>query len=160
MSGQAVIEVSGVRETINALKAFEPDLKAQMDKVIRSALNEVKAGAQSRYPKGDWVVRITSRNLLGTIAARGGGTRGKSWGESSGGIRAAIFEFAGTRSEGKTPQARATIDSLNRRYGSPGRFLWDSWDANGERALDTIRDAVLMAEERLQAALNEAGESF
>jgi hypothetical protein len=159
MSGNT-IEVKGVRETINALKAFEPDVKKSMDKVIRSALNEVKAGAQSRYPKGDWVVRINTKNLLGTIAARAGGTRGRSWGDSSPGIRAAIFEFAGSASQGATPQARAMIDSLNRRYGSPGRFLWDSWDANGERAVDTIRDAVLMAEARLQASLDAAGEAF
>lgn len=159
MSGN-VIEVKGVRETINALAAFEPELKKQMDKVIRASLNEVKAGAQARYPKGAWVVRVTKKNLLGTIAAQAGGTRAKRWGDSSPGIKAAIFEFAGARSSGATPGAKGLIESLNERYGSPGRFLWDSWDANGERAVDQITDAVKMAESRLQAALSAAGESF
>ena len=67
------IEVTGVRETIRALAAFEPEVKQALNKTIRAALNQTRDAARSRYPKGDWVVRITQKNMLGAIAARGGG---------------------------------------------------------------------------------------
>lgn len=160
MSSQ-VIEVRGTRETIRALAAFEPDIKRELNKTIRSALNQTRDAARARYPKGDWVVRITQRNLLGAIAARGGGggDSSKSWAALPPGQRAAIFEFIDQAPSGR-PQVKGLIDSLNRRYGSPGRFLWDAWDATGENAVDTIRDAVLQAEARLQANLDAAGEAF
>lgn len=160
MSNQ-VIEVTGVRETIRALAAFEPEIKKTLNKTIRSALNQTRDAARARYPKGDWVVRITQKNLLGAIAARGGqgADPTKSWAALPGGARAAIFEFINQAPSGR-PQVEGLIDSLNRRYGSPGRFLWEAWDATGENVVDTIRDAVLQAEARLQAGLDAAGEAF
>lgn len=155
------IEVKGVGETIRALKAFEPEIHKALNKTIRSALNEVKAGAQARYPKGAWTVRINQKNMLGTIrTAPGSSADAKSFGEAAPGVRAAVFEFAGKYQDGKTPQAKAMIASLNARYGSPGRFLWDSWDANASYVVDNIREAVLNAESRLQANLDAAGESY
>lgn len=156
----ASIEIRGVRSTRNALQAFVPDVKRRMDNTIRAALRQTRDAARSRYPKGDWVVRVNSKNLLGVIAARAGTGGGPSWAASGGGVKAAVFEFMGSRSDGSTPQARATIESLNRRYGAPGRFLWDAWDATGENVLDTIREAVLAAEAELQATLDAAGEDY
>ena len=155
------IEVTGVRETIRALAAFEPEVKQALNKTIRAALNQTRDAARSRYPKGDWVVRITQKNMLGAIAARGGGggDSRKSWAALPPGQRAAIFEFINDAPSGR-PQVLGLIDSLNRRYGSPGRFLWDAWDATGEDVIGTIRDAVLQAEARLQEGLNAAGEAF
>ena len=156
-----VIEVKGTRETIRALAAFEPEIKKELNKTIRAALNQTRDAARSRYPKGDWVVRITQRNLLGAVAARGGqgADPKKSWAALPGGARAAIFEFMDNAPSGR-PQVEGLIDSLNRRYGSPGRFLWDAWDATGEDVVGTIRDAVLQAERRLQDGLDAAGEAF
>lgn len=159
-TGQA-IEVTGIRGTVRALKAFTPEMHKALNKTIRTALNDVKAGAEGRYPKGAWVVRINTRNMLGSIrTAPGTVGDAKSWGETSPGVRAAIFEFAGKYQPGATPQAKAMIASLNARYGSPGRFLWDAWDDRGKAALDTIKQAVLTAERNLQAELDAAGESF
>lgn len=155
------IEIRGVKQTIAALKAFEPEIHKALNKTIRTAMNEVKAGAQGRYPSGAWVVRVNAKNLLGTIRTAPGSSAGaKSWREASPGVKAAIFEFAGKYQPGKTPQAKGLIDSLNSRYGSPGRFLWDAWDAQGEAALATIKQAVLDAESVLQSNLDAAGESY
>lgn len=160
MSTQTAIGITGVGATVRAIREFEPEIKTRMDRTIRTALNKTRDGARARYPHGDWVVRVNRKNLLGAIAARGGGGRAERWGESAPGTRAAIFEFAGSRTSGSTPQVRGLIDSLNRRYGSPGRFLWDAWEATGERALETIRGAVLQAEAELQAKLDAAGEAY
>ena len=61
---------------------------------------------------------------------------------------------------GATPQARGLIESLNRRYGQPGRFLWAAWDKTGKDVLDRIRTAMLEAERDLQATLDSAGEDY
>lgn len=163
MAGERIgsnIEIDGVKETIDALKAFEPEIRKVLNKQIRQALKTVETTAQSLYPKGAWSITINNKRILGSIAARSGGSLGRSWGESSPGIRASIFEFAGKVQPGKTPQAQAMIRSLNDRYGTPGRFLWGAWDNVGEHVLDQIKTAVQNAERELQASLDAAGETY
>lgn len=154
------IRITNVKATIAALDTFAPEVKKAMNKTIRQALDVVRTGAEQRYPKGAWSININQKKILGAISARGGGERAARWGDSAPGIRAAIFEFAGSTQPGKTPQARAMIESLNRRYGAPGRFLWDAWDSQGQNALDQIQDAVYGAERELQAKLDGMGESY
>lgn len=153
------LRVAGIKQTITALRNLAPDVKKEMDGEIREIMGTVKAGAESRYPKGSWTVKLNSRRLFGSVEATAGGDRDpNSWDKSGPGVKAAVFEFAGKYQPGQTPQAKAMIDSLNARYGSPGRFLWDSWDANKTRALAEIRDAVKRAEAKLQTQLDAAGD--
>lgn len=159
MSAQTSIEVKHAAATIRALRDMEPDLRKRLNKTIRAALSWTVDGARSRYPEGSWIIRINNKSLLGSISARAG-TRANQFGKSDPGVRAAVFEFAGKYQPGRTPQARAMIASLNARYGQPGRFLWDSWDATKDTVLDTIRDAVYQVERELQARLDAAGESY
>ena len=155
------IQIDNVKETVRALKEFEPEIQRRLNRQIRKALQPTLAGAQARYPKGQWQINITQKKLLGSIAAAsGGGAVGRNWDESAPGIRAAIFEFAGSIQPGKTPQAQGLIRSLTERYGSPGRFLWDAWDAEGKQALEQIRESVQQAERELQARLSASGEDF
>jgi hypothetical protein len=156
------IEVRGVRETISALVAFEPEIKKGLDKTIRAALRQTRDRARLLYPQGDWVVRVNKKNLLGTIAARGGqgGDSKRSWSELPSGARAGLFEFIGSSYAGSRPQVLGLISSLNARYGQPGRFLWSAWESTGEDVLTTIRDAALNAQARLQANLDAAGEAY
>lgn len=151
------LEVDGVKSTIAALRNVTPDVKKRLDTTIRAALKWVESGAKSRYPKGAWSIRINQRALFGSIAARSGGERASSWSQSAPGVKAAVFEFAGKFQPGATPQASAMIESLNRRYGSPGRFLWSSWDSNSTAVLDTVREAVYQAERELDARLKAGG---
>ena len=156
----ASIEVTGVKATIRALEQFAPEIKARMNKEIRQALALTKTRAQANYPKGAYTLQINKKKLLGSILATPGQRIDDDWGASSSGVRAAIFEFAGSRQSGRTPQARGLIESLNRRYGTPGRFLWAAWDETGKDALDRIRTSMLAAERDLQAKLDSIGESF
>lgn len=153
------IQIEGVRATAKALDAFAPELKKRMNKEIRQAMTRVKAQAEANYPEGAWSLNINSKRILGSIVARGG-TRATKWSESDPGVKAAIFEFAGSLQPGKTPQAAGLIKSLNNRYGQPGRFLWAAWDTQGRQALTRIKAAVLAAERDLQDKLDAAGESY
>lgn len=154
------IRIDNVKATVAALKEFAPEIQQRMNKEIRTALVKTQTGAKARYPKGSWSISVNTKKILGSISARSGGTRASSWEKSSPGVRAAVFEFAGSRGTGKTPQAAAMISSLRARYGEPGRFLWDSWDENGAQALADIESSVREAERDLQAKLNSMGESF
>lgn len=155
----ASIEITGVKKTVTALREFTPDVHKALNKTIRQALAITRSAAKGRYPNGDWGLRINQKLILGSIRTQAG-SLGQSWGESSPGVKAAIFEFAGSAGDGKTPQAQALIQSLNARYGQPGRFLWDAWDETGRAALERIRIAMQQAERELQAHLNAAGESY
>lgn len=155
------IEIQGVRQTVNALIAFTPDVKKALNDSIKESMGEVATRARAKYPKGSYGVQITKRKILGTVYARGG-RRGKRWGDSSTspGVRAAIFEFAGSAGPGKTPQARGMIKSLTERYGQPGRFLWAAWDELGKGVLASIKYDVEKAERELQATLDRIGETY
>lgn len=159
MSNQTSIEVQGVKQTVAALKAFTPDIHKALTKSIREALKFTQEVAKSKYPSGAWSIRINQKKVLGSITTASG-AKAVRWGESSGGVRAAIFEFAGAVQSGKTPQAQALIASLNSRYGSTGRFLWAAWDETGNGVLESIRYEVLKAERQLQAHLEETGQAF
>jgi hypothetical protein len=160
MSRQTAIGVEGVAKTVRALDAFAPEIKARLNREIRKALNDTKTRAQSKYPKGAYVTLVNKKKILGSVTTARGGVNGRRWGEADAGARAAIFEFAGSRQEGRTPQARGLIKSLNARYGTTGRFLWSAWDETGKDVLDRIRTSVLSAERDLQSKLDSIGESF
>lgn len=159
--GQTNVQIIGVKQTVKALKEFEPDLYKRMNSEIRDSLRVVREAAKAKYPKGAWSININSKKILGSIAASSGGSRlTTKWGDSSPGIKAAIFEFAGSTQPGRTPQAKGLIDSLTRRYGQPGRFLWSAWDELGPGVLSSIEQSVKRAERDLQASLDTAGEGY
>lgn len=154
------IEVTGVKATIRALEVFAPEIRERLNKNIREALATTNIRAKGHFPQGAWVVRINKKKLLGTIMAKPGNRVDNKWGDSDPGVKAAIFEFAGSRTSGATPQSKGLIASLNRRYGQPGRFLWAAWDETGKDVLDRIRTAMLAAERDLQSKLDSTGETF
>lgn len=153
------IQILHVKETITALKDFEPDLYKKLNTQIRRELNVIKNITKGKYPKGEWQVQINTKRILGSIRTRPGSSNPKQrWGEADPGVRASIFEFAGSRTMGETPQAAGLIDSLTRRYGQPGRFLWSAWDEKGKTAIANIERSVKAAERELQLRLDERGE--
>lgn len=156
------VQIIGVKQTITALRAFEPDLLKAMNKEIRESLKPVRDRAKGKYPNGAWSININQKKILGSIAAASGGVGGlqKTWGESAPGIKAAIFEFAGSTQEGRTPQAAGLIKALTARYGQPGRFLWSAWDELGSGVLSNIEGSVRRAERDLQASLDSVGEGY
>lgn len=161
------IRIVGVRATINALRDFTPSVEAALHSTIIDVLNRVRHGAQARYPRGSWIVGRNRKKLLGYVAARAGGG---GWGRTGGpwrglrqlapGTRAAVLEFIGSKYAGNRPQVVGLLRTLDSRYGSPGRFLWASWDEHGKGVLRDIADAVRVAERDLQATLDAAGEAY
>ena len=155
------VRIDGVKQTIDALRAFTPDVERLLDTQIKDALRATETAARARYPRGSWIVGRSKKKMLGYIAARaGGGSSKKSWGAGPPGRRAGIFEFIGTGYAGDRPQVLGLIKSLQARFGSPGRFLWAAWDATGSDVLERIEESVRGAERELQAHLDMAGEAY
>jgi len=61
-----------------------------------------------------------------------------------------VFEMAGRESSGKTPQGKQMIQTLNSRYGRPGRILWNSYEKNR----DVVDKELVKLVERVMAAVN------
>ena len=61
-----------------------------------------------------------------------------------------VFDMAGRRSPGKTPQGRAFISTLTSRFGGASRSMWPG----AESEMDTVQHEVLVAAEEAAAATN------
>ena len=157
--GQGVqIRISGLAKTLTALRAFEPEIYKALNRDIRKSLNRVKQGAVA-IAGGTYKVKIrnTGERPGGSITAVMGAQPGgkNDWSEPA--TKAVIFEFA---AKGNTAQARGAIDHFQNLYGSPGRFLWATYDALEESINADITGGIRDAERILQAKLDAAGEAY
>lgn len=152
----AEIRITGLEETIAALRSLAPDVLKRLNREMRGIGRLIASDAARSAPPGHTLIyRVRMRQ------------RGKKAGMSVMAVDrdTAIFEFAGTKMRNRagngppTPQGLAMINWLN-GFGSPGRFLWDSWDRNKDRIEASIRESMAGAERELQERLNAAGEVF
>lgn len=158
-NGGNSITLKGANETVLYLKNFERDIYGVLAKEVKEILKRTQAGAKAKYPGGQWAVRfgVAGKNPIGQVTTTGGSSREyKSWAEAPAGVRASIFDTYGRKtspSSMKTPQARATGESLMSRYGRPQRFLWPAWLGVRDESMKAIEDAFKRAEDSLQAKM-------
>lgn len=156
----AELRVEGVAETIQALRAFEPEVYKSLRKSIKAELTRVQRGATGRYG-GIYKtsMRNTGRSAGGAVTAVMGPQLNKNdW--SAPATKAVIFEFA---EKGKTPQAQATVNTFKELFGrgpNKGKFLWAEWDSISDSVLANIELGIRDAEATLQKNLDSAGEAF
>lgn len=150
------IVVTGMAETTLHLKNFHQDIYDVLRGEVRDILEVTRSSVKGRYPAGSWSISFgTNRWPAGSISTTGGSSKGVgSWSYAPAGVKASIFDTMGRRSGGKTPQAQATIASLNARYGAPQRFLWPAWMQNRRSSMQQIERSFRKAESDLQSRLN------
>lgn len=153
------VDAKSLRETTQALRMLEPDVLKSMGRELRKVAASLRSAAQARYSQefsgsGAYSAKVNlgKRKVGVKVMARGGAKGGKNdW--STPGVKAAIMEFYGSKSSGKTPQAQGTIAWLNAKYGSPGRILYREWDARKAefqmQAAAAVHDAEAAANLRL-----------
>ena len=158
-AGGAEVQITGLEETLRALKAFEPDVFKRTTKTIRVSLTKVKTVA-------DFHLRMAGHRSGANYSVRmrnsGRRTGGRVLAVSK---DASIFEFAGSKGRSKTggpitPQGAAMVRWLERDFGKPGRFLWDSWDLQKVALDKELRATVADSEHELQQRLDAAGERY
>lgn len=132
------IDLAGLPETRRLLRQFEPDLLKRLDARMNATARDLKAAAQTNFAHtgadGN-AYRIISRNRIDGFSksittASGSVAPGQKW-STEPGVLAAIFELMAAPRDAQpqnVPRVRSLIQTLNERYGTPGRFLWEAWD--------------------------------
>lgn len=119
--------------TLAVLKTWDADLARELNAEMKAAMQEVADTARARFPsasgegRGGFKVK-KSKAKIGYTALS----------VTKAGV---ILEFAGKLSPGGLkPRGASLIRNLNDRYGSPGRFLWSTWDELGAYEMQRVED--------------------
>jgi hypothetical protein len=132
------IDLAGLPETRRLLRLFEPDLLKRVDAKMNATARDLKAGAQAKFSHtgaAGNAYRVITRNRVdgyskSVTTVSGSVARGQKW-STEPGVLAAIFELMAAPRDAmpqNVPRVRSLIQTLNERYGTPGRFLWEAWD--------------------------------
>lgn len=151
--------VVGTDYTVQQIKAMDPVAYRHLLRAARRSVEPVRAEAASNAPirSGDMSRSYVVRKARGRGA---GGARVATFGyavvaQGPGARQAAILEFAGSKSAGRTPQGTSLIRSLTQTYGQPGRFAWDAMDRNSARVLAEFDSAIRTAEAEMNQRLGK-----
>jgi hypothetical protein len=167
------VAVFGLRDVQRALRTFAPDLKKEMDREIRAAIQPVRSRAQSSVPNtvmsgwGNWTNSRSGSDLTwdprkiksGIRITQGGRGRAGSgvrvaWKIQNTSAIGMIVEYAGRR--GATGQFIANLD----RHAAPSRLIWAAWDDLGgeDQVVPKVLDAIAVAEDALHARFAAASD--
>jgi hypothetical protein len=161
--GATAIDLANMPQTRSLLRRFEPDLLKRLDGKLNSVARDLKAGAQANFEHtgaSGTAYRIRSRNRIdgfskSVTTAGGSVAQGQKW-STEPGVLAAIFELMNGPRDARpqnVPRVRSLVQTLNERYGTPGRFLWEHWDDEGDGYLREIGAEVKAVEAEYTARL-------
>lgn len=166
---KTTIVVDGLETTRSLLKDLDATALKQVDKEVTAVARDLKGAAAASFSRmysgADAAYTIRTRNRRDSYSksvTTTGGTvaRGERW-SSQPGVLAAVMEFAANvRTANPATQARTRkmLDTVTARYGSPGRFLWDAWDAMRPDLETRVTRYVEQMEASLQRALDRTGD--
>lgn len=167
-------DIYGYDRLKRLMKEIDPEIRKRMDKEIRTTLKPIAERAKAEAPttvmsgwmderwQGKWAKRRYDRaHVAKGISVRQGGkrTRGSvtktAWKVTSKSAAGSIYEVAGRKSAGKTPQGRAFIANLN-RDGKASRLLWRAFEheGGGEKFNRGVAEIIHRYESELQARIN------
>jgi hypothetical protein len=173
MSQDAIV-LTGMKETLDALKEFDKDAVNEFRKVINSELKLAKTEAQSfvtaKPPLSKWNTQparkprtrggagwpawdqsiikagITSTKAEGKVRGDYTTSAGALKNISAAGV---IYELAGRKNK-----AGVFISNLERKEGEASRLVWKSVDKNKDRIIDNVSKALDDAKAKLQKHLD------
>lgn len=177
MSRDAIV-LTGLKETLNALKQFDKDAVKEFNKVVNSELRSAKNDAQSFVtatpPLSGWrtVPAANPRTRGGagwpswdqsiiksgiTVSrAEGKVNKAKGYTTSAGALKnrsaaGVIYELAGRKN--KTGGKRGFISNLENKEGNASRLVWKAVDKNKDRIVQNVSKALDDAKTKLQKSL-------
>lgn len=158
--------VTGVRETLAALKQFDPQLERDLRKEIRSIVSPLRSEAQRRIPSAPPLSGWTRGRYAFDGGAARAGVRVQVGGRASKRKRVwplvtlkqtnaggAVFDIAGRRSSGSSPAGRAFIAGLNRRHGRASRSMWKAAEGKLPQIRSEVEDAIEAASKTVNRKL-------
>jgi len=155
----ARVQVLGGREAIKALSGLPKELRNETRKNIRTAAAPIKTAAQGNIPGvalsgwrnwqgGRLAYRRTQAQAGIGMRIGGGRDSDETWRVitlTQKNAAGAVFEMAGRRSSGNSPQGRSFIRNLNAKHGRGGRALWRAVDDNTPLIETSVKTAVVAA---------------
>lgn len=181
-----VVVLTGVKETLDALKEFDKDAVKKFNKVINDQLKDAERDARTiiadvgETPMRGWREGVPLHPRKGTRGGAGwpgwyngevqanivkSRTQGrvrkdKGYTTSAGALlnksaAGAIFETAGRRSKGKTPQGQQFIRNLNNVFGKASRAIWRVVDKDRDKIQEAVSKALDEAKATLQKHLEQ-----
>lgn len=172
--GAVKADLYGYDQLKRLMREIDPEIRKRMDKEIRSLAKPIADSAKAHAPatvmsgwmderwQGKWAKRRYDRSKVAKgISIRQGGkrTRGSvtkvAWKVTNKSAPGSIYEVAGRKSAGKTPQGRVFIGNLN-RDGKASRLIWDAFEREGgERKFNSgIAEIIHRYESELKARIN------
>jgi len=179
---EKVIVLTGIKETMTALDAFDKDAKKAFERVINEELGMARDKARAlmpdKPPMSKWLTtppvnpRATTRYGAGWPAwdytairkgiavTKGQNKVRRDYTTSAGAIKnieasGAIFETAGRLNKTHSKSGEQFIANVN-RFGPASRGIWAVVDREGDGIRRNISKALDEAKARLQAALNNS----
>jgi len=174
-----IVVLTGIKETLDALAAFDKDAVKRFNKVINDELSSAQSHARgfvkqdpplSGWRKTDAVKPGKSRGGKGwpgwdAAAIQAGIVKTKAEGKvrgdyttSAGALKnnysaGAIFEVAGRKPKGGNKNKFVT--SLNSRFGRASRLIWRVVDKDADKIRNNVEQALNAAKAELQKHLLE-----
>ncbi len=166
MTATANVQVQGVKQTLKALKDIDPALRRaaikEMKTAVQPMVNEVRSKMPNK-PLDNWgeggrlgwdvnQVRKSVKVKFGGRKVRGGS--GNQYPllrlviQSPAG---AVFDIAGRRSNGRSPQGTAFINALTADWGRASRTAWPT----AEKHIQDVQRGVLIAIDKAAAEVNK-----
>lgn len=178
-----VVVLTGIKETVDALKNFDKDAVKRFNKVINDALREAEGDARNivqgiEQPMRGWrkydAARPKTRGGAGWPAWNqgviiGGIRKTKAQGKvrldyttSAGALlnksaAGAIVEVAGRKSGGQG-SGKQFIENLNNKFGKASRFIWLVVDKKRPKFEKDVSRALEEAKQTLQRHLDRERE--
>lgn len=171
------IVISGIKETIDALKQFDKDAARRLNKLINDELLQAQGDARELIPekpplsgwrttaaknpkKGvrggeGWPAWEPQAIRQGVVKTRTQGRVRADYTTSAGALlqktaAGAIFEVAGRRTAGEG-RGRQMIGVLNTRFNGASRAIWKVVDRDKPKILTNVQKAMNEAQRTLQA---------
>jgi hypothetical protein len=172
------IVLTGIKETLTALEAFDKQAVKAFNKVINTELGNAKQSAIGMLPTNPpmsgwrtiepfkptgtrggagWPAWDYSKIVSGIGVTKAERKVRRDYTTSAGSLRnayssGAIFEVAGRRSNG-VGRGTQFIQNLN-RFGRASRLIWSVVDRDGYKIRANVSAALDEAKKKLQTALN------
>jgi hypothetical protein len=176
-----VVAISGIKETVAALKKFDQDAARRLNKVINDELRLAEGAAKEQIPDkppmsgwrsvaaknprkstrgGEgWPAWDPQAIRQGIVKTRSEGRVRSDYTTSAGALKnktasGVIFEVAGRRTPGQGT-GRQMINVMEDRFKKASRGIWAVIDRDRPRIYANIRSAMNDAQKTLKANLNK-----
>ena len=176
-----IIVLSGIKETLDALKAFDKDAVKRFNKVINSELSGAETEARglvkdkppmSGWRKSDpakgrtrggagWPGWDASKIQGGIVKTKAQGKVRGNYTTSAGALlnksaAGAIFEVAGRKTKGSAGRTSGAqfLRTIGNRFGKASRLIWRVVDKDSDRIQANVKKALDEAKAELNKHLN------